>query len=53
MNANDNSPLMGALQQFEATEANLVKLERLWQEIVKLVPRGIVFGSNPDYEDRC
>ena len=44
---------MAALQQFEATEANLVKLERLWQEIEKLIPKGIQFGSDPDYEGRC
>lgn len=44
---------MAALQQFEAAEANLVKLERLWQEIGKLVPEGILFRSDPDYEGRC
>lgn len=49
----DVSPLMAALTQFEAAEANLVKLERLWDEIVELVPTGIKFGSDPDYEDRC
>ena len=49
----DDSPLMAALKQFEATEANLAKLERLWEEIRELIPSGIQFGSNPDYEDRC
>jgi hypothetical protein len=53
MNTEMNNPLMVALQQFEATEANLVKLERLWQEIEKLVPNGIQFGSDLDYEGKC
>ncbi|HPR66145.1 MAG TPA: restriction endonuclease [Methanothrix sp.] len=44
---------MAALTQFEAAEANLVKLERLWEEIVELIPTGIKFGSDPNYEDRC
>jgi hypothetical protein len=46
------SPLMTALEQFEAAEANLVKLERLWQEIFRLIPDGVSFGDNPEYEDR-
>lgn len=41
-----DSPLTLALKQFEATEANLVKLEALWSEIASLIPRGIVFGGN-------
>lgn len=53
MDVDADNPLMAALRQFEAAEANLVKLERIWQEIVKLVPEGIRFGSDPDYEDRC
>lgn len=53
MDAHKESPLMEALREFEATEANLVKLERLLQEIENLVPKRIQFGSNPDYEDRC
>lgn len=44
---------MSALQKFETTEANLGKLERLWDEMESLVPSGIVFGDNPEYEDRC
>jgi hypothetical protein len=47
------NPLMAALRQFEATEANLLKLERLWDEIHALIPLGIVFGDNPQYEKRC
>ena len=53
MDVYKESPLMEALREFEATEANLVKLERLRQEIVNFVPKGIQFGCNPDYEDRC
>jgi hypothetical protein len=45
------SPLKAALKSFEATEANLGKLEKLWDEISALVPRGIVFGPHPKYED--
>jgi hypothetical protein len=44
---------MAALTKFEAVEANLIKLERLWGEIQSLVPNGVAFGDNPEYEDRC
>jgi hypothetical protein len=45
---------MVALRQFEATEANLLKLERLWSEIRASIPSGIVFTTHdPEYEDRC
>lgn len=30
-----SSSIMAALEQFEAAEANLVKLERLWEEMAK------------------
>ncbi|MBY0567251.1 MAG: hypothetical protein K2P70_08070 [Hyphomonadaceae bacterium] len=43
---------MAALEQFETAEANLVKLERLWKELEKLMPGGVSFGSNAEYEDR-
>ena len=52
-NDEQESPLTSALRQFEAAEANLVKLERLWQEIEGEVPQGVVFGDDPEYEDRC
>lgn len=48
-----DNPLMAALKEFEATEANLLKLERLWDEIQGLIPQGIVFGEAPRHEDRC
>ena len=47
------SAIMAALEQFEATEANLIKLERLWDEMAALIPTGIAFGGNVEYEDRA
>jgi len=44
---------MAALRQFEASEANLAKLERLWDEILGSIPQGIVFGEDPQYEEHC
>jgi hypothetical protein len=44
--------IMTALEQFDATEANVAKLLGLWEEIQRLIPAGIEFGSNPEYEDR-
>jgi Restriction endonuclease len=46
------SPLMSALETFDATEANLEKLERLWEEILQLAPDGRKFDEFPDYEQR-
>lgn len=43
---------MAALEVFEAAEANLVKLERVWSEIDARIPGGICFGNDPDFEDR-
>jgi len=54
MNTNTNeSSLNAALRKFEAVEANLVKLERIWAEIEKMIPDGITFGENPVHEGRC
>lgn len=47
-----DSSLTTALRQFEAAEANLAKLETLWEEITSLIPQGIVFGGNGEYDDR-
>jgi hypothetical protein len=44
---------MAALEQFEAAEANLLKLERLWEELWQLIPSGISFGESLEYEDRA
>ena len=45
--------LDAALQQFEATEANLTKLDTLWERIESLMPSGLAFGSPPEYEELC
>lgn len=47
-----NSPIMTALKQFEATEANLIKLENLWSELQDLLPEEITLGESSEYEDR-
>jgi Restriction endonuclease len=47
------SQLDEALRKFEAVEANLVKLERMWKVLCQNTPSGIVFGANPVYEDAC
>lgn len=46
-----DSPINSALRQFEATEANLTKLEHIWTKIVEKVPAGIQFGSDPAYDE--
>lgn len=48
----EDSPINSALRQFEATEANLAKLERLWSKIERLIPAGLRFGSDPVYEEQ-
>lgn len=49
----DNS-LNEALKHFEATEANLVKSEKLLNDIRAAIPDGIVFASdNLQYDDKC
>jgi len=45
--------LDSALRQFEATEANLVKLENLWTQIEQLLPSSPAFGGPPEYEKLC
>lgn len=43
-----------ALREFEATEANLSRLERLWEEIVEIIPEGVAFmGPDTDYDNKC
>lgn len=49
----NDSPLNAALRQFEAVEANLVKLEKVLTEIEAAIPHGIAFGDNPEYEINC
>ena len=45
--------LNSALRQFELTEANLIKLERIWTEIESTIPEGVVFGESPELENLC
>jgi hypothetical protein len=47
----NDSPINSALRPFEATEANLAKLERLWSKIQEKTPGGIQFGSDAAYEE--
>lgn len=46
------SPIMEALKVFEAAEANLLKLRRLWEEMEALFPTTASFDHNPEYDDR-
>ncbi|MBX4211414.1 MAG: restriction endonuclease [Candidatus Yanofskybacteria bacterium] len=48
----DNS-LSEALKYFEIAEANLLKLENLWQEIERQIPSGIEFKTDLDHEEKC
>jgi len=41
-----------ALNQFDRAEANLNKLEALWDKLSALIPQGIVFGGPEDREYR-
>lgn len=45
--------LNAALRQFEATEANLAKLEVLWDQINALIPNGVEFRTPPEYDELC
>ncbi len=45
--------MMDALKQFEATEANLLKLQNLWSELESLFSSTAALGHNPEYDDRC
>ena len=47
------STLEQALQQFEAAEANLEKLEKLWEKISGHIPGGPAFGAPPEYDELC
>jgi hypothetical protein len=50
--SSETSGIMAALEQFEAAEANLIKLERLWEELAAMIPSGVAFGENVEHEDR-
>lgn len=44
----NESPFNSAVRQFELTEANLVKLEKLWERIESKIPDDICFGESID-----
>ncbi len=46
------SSLNKVLRQFEIAQANLSKLERIWRELHEMIPSGIVFGSDEQYEGK-
>jgi hypothetical protein len=45
--------LDAALREFDAAEANLEKLDRLWVKIRKRIPSGPAFGGPPEYDEAC
>jgi hypothetical protein len=47
------SSMNTALRRFEAAEANIEKLDRIWGEMRAMIPEGVWFGSDPRYEDLC
>lgn len=47
------SSLDGALRALEAAEANLAKLDRLWDAIRERIPSSIYFATDPKHEDLC
>jgi hypothetical protein len=47
------SPLNAALRIFEAAEANLVKLEKIWIEMESIIPSGVAFLEDSGYENNC
>ena len=47
------SSLNTALRHFEATEANLVKAEKVLVAATAAIPQGIAFGDDPNYEKMC
>ena len=53
MEENIDNPINAALRSFEAAEANLEKLERVFKELRGLVPDDICIGSEPQYEELC
>lgn len=47
------SQLDQALRKFEAVEANLAKLEKIWKVLCQNTPSGIEFGAKSVYENAC
>ena len=44
------SALNAALREFEAVEANLIKMQKVLDDALACIPGGIAFGSNPEYD---
>lgn len=51
MSGKSESPINVALRHLEAAEANLEKLERIFEESQKRIPTGITFGKDDVYEE--
>src|SRR5436305_114542 len=47
------SPLNIALRYFATAEANLDKAQRHLKRLMQLIPEGICFGSNAEYDNAC
>jgi Restriction endonuclease len=45
-----SASMMSALRVFDATDANVAKIERLWREIEPLIPTGNIFNGDDDAE---
>ena len=50
METSTQPSLAYALQQFDAAEANLTKLQQLWKEMQKFIPDDVSFGGNEKYD---
>ena len=49
----EDNPLNAALRIFETAEANLVKLENIWEEMEEVIPKGVEFLEDSGYESNC
>lgn len=47
----NQSPLMKALEQFDASEANVAKIEKVWADMGPMIPSGLSFGSSAEFDD--
>jgi hypothetical protein len=47
----DTSDLAAALDQFDRTQANLAKVDQVWQDFRSMVPDDLIFGLDSDTSD--
>ncbi len=47
------SDLEAALSELDKVEANLIKLETLWEKIHQLIPDCVSFGGCDEYDEKC